>query len=323
MGLIDFIRRFAPENGNVENTADGVAQSVVAEPMNNQTILNNITRQFERELKANSFEDVVTFPMSFTIILNMKDYYKQKDYTPLIAQKTVEAFYRIIKENMKDGKKCANLATWWNISFVPCETEGVQVNENMIVVEEGKYAICCAVHDKVMDFKDSEDGSGSQFSVTVGGSTIYGNINFNRERLANLKVVSDTHFNIDWDPDLSEVVTPSMDKTANLGTPVAKLCCQGKEFNLIKGTYMVSGTTETRKDKNIFVVDSDYVENGHIRIQYIEKDNKFKIAAFGDTKLNDEEMQKSTATDMVWMDLLDNTFISLADDIDLTFRTMI
>ena len=109
----------------------------------------------------------------------------------------------------------------------------------------------------------------------------------------------------------------------NFSTAVAKLSCQGKEFSITGDTCLVSGTYETRKDKNIFIVDSEFVENGHIHIQYMKKENKFKIAAFAPTELDGKVLQLNTATDKHWMDLSDGASINLANDVVLTFKKLI
>lgn len=314
---------FLRAEGNTQET-EKATTSDGNKKMTNQLVMNELAKNFEMKLKEVSFDKIVTFPMSFTVIMNYNDFQLVKDYTPLLAEQAVETFYKIIDKNMTEESICKNLATYWNICFVPCYGDESEMNEEVIYTKPGTIQTLSSVHDTIFKKNnEEEDGEGSQFTVTVSGSSFFGDVNINKEALKNLTLVSKTHFQKSWKRTQAktESITTSNNKPASIS--VAKLFAQGKEYSMQSGTHMVSGSAETRSDANIFRVNSDYVMNGHIRIQYIEKDNKFKIAAFSDTTLNGKDMPKSNPSDIRWMDLENDAIIVLAEDVEITFKTLI
>lgn len=290
--------------------------------MTNQVVMNELAKNFEMKLKEVSFDEIVTFPMSFTVIMNDTDYQLVKDYTPLLAEQAVKTFYKVIEKNMTEGRICKNLATYWNICFVPCYGEESEMNGEVIYTKPGMIQTLSSVHDTVLKKDEGEEG-GSQFTVTVSGSAFYGDVNINKEALKNLTLVDKTHFRIPWTPLGSMPVQPTNVAHKPAGITVAKLIGQGLEFSLQSGTYMISGASETRNEHNIFKVNNDYVMKGHVHIQYIEKDNKFKIAAFSDTTLNGEDLPLSKPGDIRWMDLANGATLELAGEVELSFKTLI
>ena len=301
-------------------------------PLRNKDIQEYIVKHFEHELKENSFEEVVTFPMSFTVVLNQKDFGRRKDYAVTLAKHVVKKFYQTIRNAMEKVKSeenmkpvCENLATYWNISFVPCGEEVMEVNENHIQVPEGQMAIFCSVHDRIATI-DEKNETGSLFSVNVGGSSIFNNVNINFDTIKNLKLVSESHFQFAWDPTLPVGEGGLVRSHEEMVFPVAKLVGEQSEFNILNGTCEVSGMTDTRSDSrelSILKVKSENVIDGHIRIQYLEHENKFKMAAFGITYLNNDRVAISTKNNVFWTDLKDGDIINLGnDDVVFTFKKL-
>jgi len=322
----EFIRMFGVEKDIPQQTTskqemNGEESSPQSKRITNADILDYVTAHFENEMNEKSFHNVVTFPMSFTIILNQKDYEGFSDYCRIVSKHIVLNFYRIIKEALAKGedKVCEPLATYWNISFLQCEEEPLMVDGKIIKVEEGDYYICSCVHDKLTD-QVNKNPAGSMISVSKGGSRLFANVNINQKSLEDLRIVGETHIQMDWDYRMSNVFdrhTPlaHYDKVAP-----GRLLTGGHVFYMNGGTYRVSGSEETSNDNNVFIVDSAFVENGHIQVEYISKEDKFKMAAFAPTKLNGKQVPLSDANDKQWLDLSDGDSINLADDIILTFR---
>ena len=331
MGFREFFYRFTAQNAEGEDVQVKVQAEVAVEekkevkmPLSNDNIMKYIVKHFEKEMNENSFDDLVTFPMTFTVIMNQKDFNRKKDYAPLVAKQTIKKFYESIRKEVENGKSCENLATYWSISFVPCGNQAVEVDENNYAVEEGDIAICCSVHDRIATLSE-QDEIGSQFSVTLGGSEIYGNVNINYNAIKNLNLVGEAHFQFPWDPALPTGQNMKPVQVENPGMNIAKLFNEEYTFNITGGTCEVSGPAETRlniRDLTIFQVNNDYVNNGHIRIQYIKSDNKFKMAAFDYTTLNGMPMETSSKNDIHWVDLTDGARITLADQVTLTFKTL-
>ena len=329
--IIDIIKDLSAEQetqqGKVENRQESgqTASQESPKKLNNQAILEHVRDHFKHEMYEKSFLNVITFPMSFTIILNQNDYDAFKDYSGLVSKYIVRSFYEVVRAAITEGqdKVCENLATYWNFSFLQCEDEPVTVDNKVIHVEEGDYYICSTVHDLLIDQVEKSGESGSTISISKGGSKIYGNININRESLKSLRIVGQTHFQMDWDPGMNEVAMPQQGSASNVSTAVGELNVDGKVYKLTSGTYMVSGLSETRTNSNIIIVNSHYVKPGHVHIQYIEKDNKFKIAAFEETELSGKTMPISSASEKCWVDLNDGADIELAGDTVMVFRALV
>lgn len=334
--LVDFIRSLGAEKApktteqvnetpsvNDEQELQEETKAVEKKKINNADILEYVTEHFKAEMMDKSFKNVITFPMSFTVILNQRDYDTFKDYSRIVSKHIVLSFYEAIKEVMTEGKVCEPLATYWNISFLQCDDEPLEVNDKIVQVEEGDYYICSTVHDKLTDQVATSKTGGSTISVSKGGSTLFANVNINKESLDSLRIIDDTHIQMDWDDRMSEVYISGTPATPKVSIAVGKLCSQGKEYMIQGGTTILSGAKETRKDKNIIKVNSVFVQNGHVQIQYMDKEDKFKIAAFAETELNGVPMPVSTSNDKQWKDLQDGMVIDLAGDVTLTFKKMI
>jgi len=328
--LLDFIRKFGAEKtGTPQQPANGSRVSPLvsaddaanARTISNGDVLQYVTAHFRTEMDRKSFCNVVTFPMSFTVILNRKDYDAFKDYSRVVSKHIILAFYDAIKEKLTEGKVVEPLATYWNISFLQCDEEPVTVNQDVVMVNQGEYYICSTVHDKLVDSL-MKSPTGSRIAVSKGGSQLFANVNINRESLDRLRVVGETHIQMDWEPMMSSVHVRHEPAHLNFCTTLAKLSGQGKTFHMTGDSCLISGKYETRKDKNIFIVNSEFVANGHVQIQYMEKERKFRIAAFEYTELNGQEMRLSTGTDKQWMDLVDGATIHMANDVVLSFNKL-
>lgn len=325
--IFDFFRaqESFKQTETAEKAQNDMPETSEEKTMTNQQLMNDLVGSFEKKLQEVSFDNVVTFPMSFTVIMHHEDFNTIKDYAFLLARQSVNAFYNIIDKYTTEDKVCEHLATYWKVCFVPCHAEEGEMDGKAIVVRKGLPVICSSVFDTVLKkdddpTKDSEGGS--HFTVTVSGSTFYGDVNINKDSLKNLTMVNQTHFQFPWEKNKATPATAAPNSKPKVNS-VAKLEAGGKEFFMNKGAYMISGSAETRTDSNIFCVDNDYVMNGHIRIQYIEKENKFKIAAFSDTALNGVLMPISKPNDIRWMNLEHDSIINLADEVEVKFETLI
>ena len=328
--LIDF---FSPEGkkkkekpapgaeSQTENPKTGDDKKKGDEPLSVQLIIDEVDAHFRADLKNKSTKRIVSFPMALTVFLNSHDFNGFRDYFPVIAKGIVYDLYDIIKEEMKDGRRCENIGDYWRINFLPCDEIPVEMDGKLISLKPNGYLIASAGLTKEVSQK-GEGGDGCSTVLTsTGGSRVYGNVNINRKALENIEIVGDGAFNIRWDPKMEKADLHGHSPKQNVEGVVGKLYAQGKVFPMTKGTFMISGNDETSTDPNIFRLDSNFIENGHVHIQYMEKENKFKMAAFDDVEVDGNPMPISTATDKKWCDLLNGMSISFADVV-VTFKTV-
>lgn len=304
-------------------TKNGKEEESKVETLTNRVILNEIIKHFRIELQHNSFDDVVTFPMNFIVAMTEEDFDKFKGYMPLIADQTIKKFYQIIKEEMGDSRSCANMATYWVINFIPCVPGLTEVNEKPVTVPEGRVIVLSSVCDTIEKIADS-DGQ-SNVSVTVSGSDIWSNVNINRSLLANFDMNNNARFPFNWDRNMSAGFKPlaqnfAVDNGQATATKTpqgafALMTCnyrgQQTEFAMDRNTCTISGADDTRDDATIYKIPCKMVRTGHVNIQYIEKNDKFMISAFGKTTVNDKEIKQSNGGDVIWVELPENATLNL------------
>lgn len=328
MNLMDFINKCSPtldKSETVKNNAAGVSETALSTELRNEDVYNYLVDHFKQQLLCKSFGKVITFPMSFTVVLNEKDFNEFKDYSQVVSEQAIFSFYEVISEAMTVGKVCKNLATYWNICFMPSSDEPVDINDNFIRVERGDHFIFSCVHDTLSSIEKEGTSGGSTFTVSKGGSRLFENININKEVIKDLRLVNEAHVQMNWESAYiysRGTMDKSEESVPHAGNAVAKLLCNGKEYQIVNGTYVVSGADETRNDPNIFVIDTYFIHCDHLHIQYIEKDKKFKMAAYhGNVMLNDEPVKVSSSSDKIFYDLKDGDSIDVGDVV-ITFRTL-
>lgn len=328
MNLMDFINKCSPSLDKTETIKDNAAeanQPVLPEELRNEDIYNYLVDHFKQQLLCKSFGKVITFPMSFTVVLNEKDFNEFKDYSQVVSEQAIFSFYEVISEALTVGKVCKNLATYWNICFMPSSDEPVDVNDNFIRVERGDHFIFSCVHDTLSSIEKEDSTGGSTFTVSKGGSKLFENININREVIKDLRLVNEAHVQMNWES--SYIFSKGSNEgrevsAAQTNNAAAKLICNGKEYGIVSGTYVISGADEKRNDPHVFVINSYFIECDHLHIQYIEKDKKFKMAAYhGNVMLNDEPVKVSSSSDKIFYDLKDGDSIDVGDVV-ITFRTL-
>ena len=75
---------------------------------------------------------------------------------------------------------------------------------------------------------------------------------------------------------------------------------------------VVSGNEETREERAVFKVPSDWVNTPHLRIRLNKADGKFYLASFGErTLINEQEVVRSDVNAPQWVDLPFNSKILL------------
>lgn len=343
-GILDTLKKgwkgLTAENGigdNPNGPARKTGGTVTADSrkLSNQIILDKITEVFHNDLRENSFEDTVVFPMTFTVAMAQKDYETFKGYRPAIVQQAIKKFYRIIKQEMGETRSCDNLATYWDISFIPCIPDVTEIDEQTINVPEGSVIVLAAVNDTIEDIMKSEGGV--RVSVTVSGTDAFENVNINRDMLRNMNVRNNAHFQINWDRNMSpDFRKPEAVYYTEQSEPVkqdngpaaahglAELTCiyNGSRTGYVmeRNMCILSGSRDTREDGNIIKLPCKVVRDGHVTIEYIPNEDKFMMAAFGNTIMNGNRIRQSTGGDVKWVQLPDEADLNLCGSVMVKFR---
>lgn len=346
--IMDYLRTFSIEKDNKRKTeelpADNTGQSEEAkeetkdgkkeQKLCNQVILNEILKIFSSEIKFASLDEVVAFPMTFTIGMSERDFTKFHSYMPLITDLAIKNFYRIIKEEMGDSRTCYNVASYWSLCFIPCISGVTEIDENTIDIPEGKVMVFATPTETLDDIADSEGGI--NVSLTLNGSEIFKNVNINRSILASFKTDDiNNKFTRNWDRNMfQESKYLKVETNTNCQEQVvqqkpadgvlAQLSCSYKDeytsYDMERNVCTISGSSETRTDATIFKLPCQMVKPGHIVIEYIEKNDKFMLAAYGKTIMNGKEIKQSVGGDVNWVELPDQANLNLNGVLMVKFK---
>ena len=66
---------------------------------------------------------------------------------------------------------------------------------------------------------------------------------------------------------------------------------------------IISGNTEKRRGRDIFLIESDAVEESHVQIRYNQTSKTFELAAWAKTRLNQREVPLSIGNTPNWVNL--------------------
>ena len=310
-------------------TADAQGNRQKPAPFNLQSIRDEMVSNFEFQMQDNSLDDTVLFPMVCSVVLNSKDFNKRREYFHELGANAVKQFYRVIREAAEAGRCCKNMATYWTVEFVEClEGESVEHGTESIFVPEGKAITLFGVYDRLGDIK--EDGALQiTYSVKYSGNDDFRELNINRDMLENVNIVSDTRFHYPWNAQAAAGGKPASQHQA-VTAPKRPLAVfeymqdfEDRTFTMYGTQCRVSGLDETGRGDDICRLASKSVKAGHLTVQYLPHEQKFKLMATGETMLNDKPMELSTGTDVVWVDLPDQSEIVLGRSVILRFRKLV
>lgn len=345
--IMDYLRAFSIEKDSRHETEEvpvastgqgGVSKEVPADKeekkLCNQVILDEILKIFSSEIKFASVDEVVVFPMTFTIGMSQRDFTKFHSYMPLITDLAISNFYRIIKEEMGDSRTCYNVANYWSLSFIPCISGVTEIDENTLDIPEGKVMVFATPTETVTDIADTEGGI--NVSLTVNGSEIFGNVNINRSILASFKTDNvNGKFQRNWDRNMFresrylKIGTDTNHREPEVqpgpaGGVLAQLSCTYKDeyvsYDMHRNVCTISGSSDSRTDATIFKLPCQMVKPGHIVIEYIEKSDKFMLAAYGKTIMNGSEIKQSVGGDVNWVELPDRAGLNLNGVLMVKFK---
>lgn len=331
IGNIGNCMGFNEESAQVPTDKAEVSQGQQKQvPFNLQSIRDEMVSNFRNQLEDNSFDDTVLFPMVCTVILNTKDFHKRREYFYELGANAVNQFYQVIRSAAEGGgKHCKHMATYWTIEFVEClDGESVEYGQDTIKVDAGKTITLFSVFDKLGDIKDGND-AGISYSVKYSGCDDFRNLNINQEMLANINIISDTRFHYPWSERMATGSTAAKQQSGQKvrKQPLASFTYmedfESRTYMMYDAQCRISGLDETGREDHICRLATSGVKAGHLNIQYLPYERKFKVMATGETMLNGMPLALSNGTDVVWVDLPDQSEIVLGRSVILKFNKLV
>lgn len=301
------------------------AQAVAAEEprqLNLQLIRDEMVANFTKQLEDNSFDNCVVFPMTLVVILNHRDFERRREYFFELGSNAVGKFYEVIRRVSGGGRRYKNLATYWTVDFIESLDDGVEMDDETIVVPEGQVVTFFSVFDKLKDVKDGRENI--SYSVKFSSSDTYHNININRDMLRNINIVTGSHFNYPWDSRLVGRGAGGVDD-ARLPRPVARFTYmqdfEEKTF-LMQHSLCCISRVDGMADDSVCCLSTAGIARRHVSVRYFEEEDLFKISCTAETLVNGQPLEVSSGTDSRWADLPDGAEIILARKVIIKFKKL-
>lgn len=269
-------------------------------------VYNYVLSKFNESIRELSFADRIVFYHEYIISFNPTDYTafinNKQGLFGLIVNETIKKFYETLKQYRAAGKTVKPSSTKWvfrlvshpdyqpgDIGFIGKLMPGnTQKGENLKVT-----------------FIPRQTGIAQTFDIS-------------QDVLKGFNYYSEGYYEVPYDEGLEtedEKSAPRDQKHyARFETILPEKQFAGKkvEFFMLDNEIVVSGNEETRDDRNIFRIPTDWVNTPHLQIRYNNSDGKFYLASFGEkTILNENDVPRSDVNAPQWVEVPVNSKILL------------
>jgi hypothetical protein len=269
-------------------------------------VYNYVISKFNDSIRELSFADRVVFYHEYIISFNAADYASflnnRQGIFGLIINETVKRFYETLKQYRAAGKTVKPSSSKWvfrlvshpdyepgDIGFIGKLMPGnTQKEENLKVT-----------------FIPRQTGIAQTFDVS-------------QDILKGFNYYSEGYYEVPYDEGLEteeeKSANPNQKYYARFETILPEKQFAGKkvEFLMMDNEIVVSGNDETRDERNIFRIPTDWVNTPHLQIRHNRSDGKFYLASFGEkTILNENDVLKSDVNAPQWVELPVNSKILL------------
>lgn len=328
-------------------------------------IKKKLTKEFIDSMKAESdFKGgTIIFPVAFNILMNPADFQERRGVFQRWLPGILSAFYNTIQKQIdminlsyKGKNKIGNLlgTGWakitrkefspqdyktpvlyiptdkkWFFQFLSCETD-----RGSNLIKRGSPVIYYSP-----SFPENLIEDYNQPRIVVEGTptkmTLEGRMDVTKDELAAINITDQVSYVLPFDSELPS--NPStIDERLRQNRPngetrvyaILEWICDGKMYrqNMDTNRLCISGNTETNNKKGTLIINSKYVEKNHIQIRYSERERRFELAAWGETKLNERSVKLTTGTipdQDGWTPIKlrgDSAYITLNNEIGIEFK---
>lgn len=292
----NFWQRIGIQDWFLTNETNGINGKIP--PLTPETVYSYIIEKFKESIQELSFADRTVFYHEFIISFNAEDYREfvenKQGIFGLIVQETVKKFYEILKEYRLAGKTVEPSGSKWVFRLVshPDYVRGDKGFIGKLLPDNNQKS-----ENLRVTFIPRQTGIAQTFDV-------------NNEILKGFTYYSDGYMEIPYEEQLEYVEENSAagnkNVLARLETIIPDKQYAGKKIEyLIKADdIIISGSDESRKEENLFVIPSEWVSTPHLQIRYHKADGKFYLASFGElTTLNEMVIEKCEVNSPKWIEL--------------------
>ncbi len=269
-------------------------------------VYNYVLSKFNDSVRELSFADRIVFYHEYIICFNPVDYNafinNKQGLFGLIVNETIKKFYETLKQYRMAGKTVKPSSSKWvfrlvshpdyqpgDIGFIGKLMPGnTQKEENLKVT-----------------FIPRHTGIAQTLDVS-------------QDVLKGFNYYTEGYYEVPYDEGLEteeEKNAPRNQKHyARFETILPEKQFAGKkvEFLMLDNEIVISGNDETRTERNIFRIPTDWVNTPHLKIRYNNSDGKFYLASFGEkTILNESDVPESDVNEPKWVEVPVNSKILL------------
>lgn len=277
-----------------------------AQQLTPDDVYNYVLSKFNDSIRELSFADRIVFYHEYIISFNPADYTafinNKQGLFGLIVNECVRKFYETLKQHRAAGKIVKPSSSKWvfrlvshpdyqpgDIGFIGKLMPGnTQKEENLKVT-----------------FIPRQTGIAQTFDIS-------------QDVLRGFNYYSEGYYEVPYDEGLEIEEDKSAPRNqqhyARFETILPEKQFAGKkvEYFMMDNEIIVSGNEETRTDRNIFRIPTDWVNTPHLQIRHNNSDGKFYMASFGEkTILNEKDVPRSDVNTPQWVELPLNSKILL------------
>ena len=269
-------------------------------------VYNYMVSKFNDSIRELSFADRIVFYHEYIISFNTADYaaflHNKQGMFGLIVNETVKKFYETLKQHRAAGKTVRPSSSKWvfrlvshpdyqpgDIGFIGKLMPGASQKEENLKVT----------------FIPRQTGIAQTFDIS-------------QDVLRGFNYYSEGYYEVPYDENLEseeeKSANPNQKYFARFETILPEKQFAGKkvEFLMVDNEIVVAGNDETRDERNIFRIPTDWVNTPHLQIRYNNSDGKFYLASFGEkTILNENDVPKSDVNAPQWVEVPVNSKILL------------
>ena len=269
-------------------------------------VYNYMVAKFNDSIRELSFADRIVFYHEYIISFNAADYaaflHNKQGMFGLIVNETVRKFYETLKQHRAAGKTVRPSISKWvfrlvshpdyqpgDIGFIGKLMPGTSQKEENLKVT----------------FIPRQTGIAQTFDIS-------------QDVLRGFNYYSEGYYEVPYDENLEseeeKSANPNQKYFARFETILPEKQFAGKkvEFLMVDNEIVVAGNDETRDERNIFRIPTDWVNTPHLQIRYNNSDGKFYLASFGEkTILNENDVPKSDVNAPQWVEVPVNSKILL------------
>lgn len=321
----NFLRKFKPEKKNEGENSGDERYTAPKGRFNNAAFAEQLLVHFEDQLMFNSWRKRMLYPMSFDIILHPNDLQQVQQAFPFLFPEIVAEFYQIILKHSQKHPKYASTARQWVFKVHSSDVAKITApNGEELQIDKGKVTTIARLYTQNNQYPNNnvDVEENVRVSMRVSDSNVYdyGNINIERPEV-NMRGRNMFIYPFDNNLPTDSENVRTVDQMPDIAIFRYALGSNNYTYRMRDHNIIISGENDNRTDYDVFKVESDKIMNTHAEVKYQPHLNKFQIAVYGDTILNERKLEISTGGNPIWYDLGHRSQIYIpSGEIELNFE---